>query len=123
MAAHAVNQVYCCSVGDYSQVDWSLAPEVMRQSVLNGVDAVFAGKGPRQLHENWLQEKIAAGWVHDAVKCFEKKTHPCLVAYDELPDFDKRKDVLFLNTVHMMASALGHPVPHVVPVVAVGQAL
>ncbi len=47
---------------------------------------------PEQNHENWVKMKCAQGWVYGPVKDFEKKTHPDLVPFDQLPDIEKRKD-------------------------------
>jgi uncharacterized protein YodC (DUF2158 family) len=46
-----------------------------------------------------MKEKIAEGWVYGETKDSEKKTHPCLVSYDELPEFQKKKDALFCAIV------------------------
>lgn len=42
-----------------------------------------------------MKEKIEDGWVYGDEKDTEKKTHPCLVPYEELPEFQKKKDALF----------------------------
>lgn len=36
--------------------------------------------------------KQEAGWTYGAVKDTEKKTTPCLVPYDELPESEKEYD-------------------------------
>jgi hypothetical protein len=36
----------------------------------------------------------------------EKKTHPCMLPYAELPESQKKKDDLFLTTVRAMAKAI-----------------
>ena len=50
---------------------------------------------PSDSHTNWSNEKFAAGWVYGDVKDAEKKTHPCLVPYSELPEEQKVKDAIF----------------------------
>ena len=47
------------------------------------------------MHNNWSAEKVADGWVYGEVKDVEKKTHPCLVPFDQLPLFQQKKDKLF----------------------------
>lgn len=111
MAAHGANHAYCVAVGDDSQVSWDAAPEWQRISALTGVDAVFAGKTPEQLHESWCDEKRATGWVYGVTKDAEAKTHPCLVPYSALPEFQKKKDILFSSAVRIMAELLGRPAP------------
>lgn len=49
---------------------------------------------PEQNHENWMKCKIEQGWVYGEVKDFEKKTHPDLVPFDELPKIEADKDIM-----------------------------
>lgn len=60
---------------------------------------------PEQNHDNWMKMKVSQGWVYGKVKDFEKKTHPDMLSFNELPDIEKRKDVSDM-TVHHMASSL-----------------
>lgn len=98
-AAHEVNRSYCEVGGDMSQKPWAEAPNWQCQSALEGVRAVIDGKTPEQLHESWMLSKISDGWRYGEVKDFEAKTHPCIVPYDSLPEFQRRKDELFRDTV------------------------
>lgn len=117
MAAHEMNRVYCRALGDLSQEPWDTAPEWQRTSALKGVDGVFAGNGPEKSHEGWLEEKRATGWVFGPVKDPEKKEHPCMVPYAELPPEQRQKDYVFVATVRMMTAALGYVPPAGIPVV------
>lgn len=98
-AAHGVNRSYCEAGGDTSQKSWEEAPNWQRQSALEGVRAVIDGKTPDQLHESWVQAKVADGWRYGEVKDAEAKTHPCIVQYAELSEFQQRKDEIFRSTV------------------------
>jgi len=98
-AAHEVNRSYCEAMGDTSQKPWAEAPNWQCQSALEGVRAVIDGKTPEQLHESWMMSKISDGWRYGEVKDAEAKTHPCIVPYAELPEFQRRKDELFRGTV------------------------
>ena len=60
---------------------------------------MLAGNGPEQIHESWLAEKIRDGWKYGPVKDPEKKEHPCLVLYGELPASQALKDSLFVEAV------------------------
>lgn len=51
---------------------------------------------PEENHENWLSMKTKQGWVYGEVKDFEKKTHPDMRPYDELPEVEKKKDTMNL---------------------------
>lgn len=103
-ACHEVNRAYCASLGDTSQLPWEEAPDWQKLSAINGV--LFhlrdAEAGPSGSHDNWLLEKQRDGWVYGEVKDAEAKTHPCMVAYDELPKEQQTKDALFVAIVHAL---------------------
>jgi len=44
------------------------------------------------VHEVWAQQRIADGWRYGMERNDERKEHPCLVPYDELPDSEKQYD-------------------------------
>jgi hypothetical protein len=99
--AHEVNRAYCESIGDTSQPSWDSAPDWQKKSAVNGVVAhLNSDLTPEQSHENWLTEKLRDGWVYGDVKDPEKKTHPCIRAYNELPVEQRTKDFLFRGVVH-----------------------
>ena len=45
-----------------------------------------------QVHDIWAQGRIKEGWTYGEVRDDAKKTTPCLVPYDELPDSEKEYD-------------------------------
>jgi hypothetical protein len=96
-AAHEVNRAICLAVDDASQVAWKDAPEWQKKSAIAGVRAIATNPKttPRQSHEGWLELKRSEGWVYGEVKDAEKKTHPCMVDYDQLPAGQRVKDSLF----------------------------
>lgn len=103
---HNVNKAYCLAIGDFSQVEWDLAPEWQRQSAINGVKAhIDSGltMKPEDSHISWMKEKVDSGWVYGEIKDVEKKTHPCILPYDQLPQSQKIKDYLFREVVHTLA--------------------
>lgn len=107
--AHEANRTYCMALGDQSQKSWEESPLWQRESCRNGVEGALAGKTPRAMHEMWVADKRTAGWTHGPVKDPEKKQHPCMVSYDELPAEQRVKDVLFLAVVRGTAHALQLP--------------
>jgi hypothetical protein len=94
---HQANKAWCESQGDLSQPDWADAPEWQVQSAINGVKFRLENPdaGPDAMHNSWSAEKVSQGWVYGEVKDAEKKTHPCLVPFDQLPLFQQKKDKLF----------------------------
>ena len=106
-AAHEVNRVYCLVLGDTSQVSWDEAPDWQKSSARTGAAGVLDGDGPEDSHRSWLAEKEASGWKYGPVKDPEKKEHPCMVPYDQLPAAQRLKDDLFVSTVTEMALAFG----------------
>ncbi len=43
-------------------------------------------------HEVWSAGRIKDGWTYGTVRDDEKKQHPCLVPYEELPESEKEYD-------------------------------
>ena len=76
-------------------------------SLLDGIafQDAFPENTPEQNHENWMKMKISQGWIYGKIKDFNKKTHPDLIPYYELPEIEKRKDISD-SIVHKMASKL-----------------
>ena len=46
----------------------------------------------KNVHEVWAAGRIADGWTYGEKRDDEKKTHPCLVPYEELPESEKEYD-------------------------------
>jgi hypothetical protein len=93
---HNVNKAYCESTGDLSQPTWKDAPDWQKSSAINGVAFHLSNDvTPEQSHENWLAQKLEEGWVYGKVKDSELKTHPCMMRYEELPKYQRTKDLLF----------------------------
>ncbi|KJF21943.1 hypothetical protein C7T36_18355 [Rhodococcus sp. AD45-ID] len=84
---------------------WDDAPDDQRASAIEGIQKALDGATPEQLHESWCAFKRADGWVFGEVKDADAKTHPCLVAYSELPAEQKAKDALFSAIVDALGGA------------------
>lgn len=46
----------------------------------------------RNVHEVWAQSRIDQGWTYGPERSDALRQHPCLVAYDELPEVEKAYD-------------------------------
>lgn len=98
---HETNESYCVSIGDHSQKSWDEAEEWQRQSAIKGVQFALANPdAPASAqHDAWLADKAREGWKFGPVKDAEKKEHPCMVSYDQLPVEQRLKDHLFRGVV------------------------
>jgi hypothetical protein len=104
---HEANRAYCQSIGDDTQPHWEEAPHWQTESAINGVKFVLSfGHDPAAQHKNWAEEKYRAGWKYGPVKDVDKKEHPCLVEYKELPKEQIVKDKIFGSIVSALALAL-----------------
>lgn len=81
---------------------WNDAPRWMQESAMHGVANARMGCTPEESHENWMAERLAAGWTYGPVKDTQRMEHPCLVPYDELPPGERVKDSLFTSIVHAL---------------------
>lgn len=98
---HEANRAWCALNGDKSQMPWNQAEDWQRQSAISGVKYRLENPngGYDAQHNEWMAQKVKEGWVYGEKKDPEKKTHPCLVSYDKLPEFQKKKDALFCAIV------------------------
>lgn len=103
---HEVNKAWCEATGDYSQKSWEEAPLWQQESAIAGVKFRLANPdAPASTqHDSWLEDKIQAGWTYGPVKDAGAKTHPCILPYHELPEFEKRKDALFVAVVTALSN-------------------
>ena len=46
----------------------------------------------KNTHEVWASNRISDGWTYGKERNDEKKTHPCLVPYEELSETEKDYD-------------------------------
>lgn len=46
----------------------------------------------KNVHDVWAETRIAQGWTYGEQRNDDKKLHPCLVPYEELPDSEKEYD-------------------------------
>lgn len=49
-------------------------------------------KMARNVHDVWAQGRMAEGWTYGHERDDKRKTHPCLVPYEGLPDAEREYD-------------------------------
>lgn len=101
MVCHQANKAWCFVNADQSQKDWNDAEEWQRDSAVKGVLFRFDNPDAKEdaQHNAWMKDKVDAGWVYGEVKDAEAKIHPCIVPFDQLPEFQRKKDSLFCAIV------------------------
>lgn len=101
---HEANRAFCETIGDCTQPQWELTPGWQKESCIDGVK--FHLKKTRQVHEsheNWMKHKLNDGWKYGPVKDPEKKEHPCMVDFFDLPAEQQFKDAIFLSIVSALS--------------------
>lgn len=110
--AHQLNKQWCEYNDDMSQVDWEECPEWQKRSAITGVLYMMENDdaGDSALHDSWMQSKLNDGWRYGEVKDETAQTHPCIVAFDQLPKHQQFKDRLFHSIVKAsLEAALWYP--------------
>ena len=46
----------------------------------------------KNVHEVWAEARIKQGWTYGEQRNDERKTHPCLIPYENLPEEEKDYD-------------------------------
>ncbi len=94
---HEANRAYCEALGDSTQPNWADAPDWQRESAIKGVlfKEAMPNSTPADSHNSWLIEKQNQGWLYGEQKDPDKKTHPCMVDYEQLPKEQRAKDYIF----------------------------
>lgn len=105
---HEINRVMqAMNAGEELSKTWNDYDEDYKEIARRGVRKALEGSTPEEQHEAWLKDKAADGWVYGPVKDFEKKTHPCMVRYEDLDTVDKFKDMMFITVVDEMKRLYG----------------
>lgn len=46
----------------------------------------------RNVHNQWMKGRLGAGWEYGPMRDDEKKEHPSLIPYEDLPEEEKEYD-------------------------------
>ncbi|HUT32558.1 MAG TPA: RyR domain-containing protein [Planctomycetota bacterium] len=58
-------------------------------------------------HERYVEERKRAGWVYGPERDEEKRTHPCIVPWDKLPEKEKEKDIASARAIPELLAKAG----------------
>lgn len=83
------------------QAHWDECSEDMKASALVGVEwRINNPDAPASAsHEVWVQERLSKGWILGPERSNEKKTHPALIPYAQLPPGVQLKDKVFVSII------------------------
>lgn len=98
-AAYEALRIYGKIIGEVSKPSYREASDSVRIGLQSGMAFLMGNpeSTPEDLHNNWLNEKLANGWKHGKVKDVEAKIHPCFMDFSELPKEEQKKDSIFLE--------------------------
>ena len=105
---HEAMRAWQSANGQEAAPPWSRAPKWMRDASHEAV--VWRLNNPKApssaQHEQWLDQKKAAGWKYGKTKNGAKKTHPMMVPYSDLPEVERRKDAMVGALIDALAKPL-----------------
>jgi hypothetical protein len=64
----------------------------------------------RNNHENWAKQRIDDGWTVGKQRDDEKREHPGLIPYEELPETEKKYDRITSLEIIKTIIALGYSI-------------
>lgn len=101
---HEALRAWAAAHGQDDIPGWREAEPWMQASTLESVRHALMSDAPdgRSQHDQWTAQKIRDGWRFGPVKDAVARTHPLMVPYDDLPDWERRKDAL----INALARAL-----------------
>ncbi len=104
MVCHQANKAFCENNGDDTQKDWHDSDLWQQQSAIKGVEFRIDNPeaGHDAQHNAWMRDKQEHGWVYGPEKDHQMLTHPCIVPFDQLPEFQQKKDALFCAIVDVL---------------------
>ena len=105
---HEAVRAFQAGLGQDPAPHWSKAPKWMKSASRDAV--VFRIQNPdapaSSQHDQWTESKLADGWKFGKKKDPDKKTHPLLIPYNELPLEERQKDALVSAVVVALTSPL-----------------
>ena len=76
-------------------VPWDDLPAETRRIVIESIRAARQGEPPEQLHARWVRAMAALGWTWGPERDPERKRHPNMIPFWDLPPDERDKDEQF----------------------------
>lgn len=108
-----VNPVYCSHSDEEKGIStggYQPAPLDTRDVVLDAGLRELLESLAKQAHEAWAQMRLAEGWRFGPRRDEQRKEHPCLVPYEDLPESEKDVDRATAEQILKSMIALGYRV-------------
>lgn len=98
--AYQATAIYLHANG-HDMCPWDSLPPDVRNVMIVAVEEYVSVNfaHPINIHSRWYTAMKEVGWDYGEVFSNEAKTHPYMIAYDELPAELRTKDALFLQSV------------------------
>lgn len=64
----------------------------------------------KNVHEVWAQQRLSNGWKYGNKRDDSEKKHPCLVAYEELDESEKKIDKTSVEQIIKCILKLGYEI-------------
>lgn len=105
---HETNRAYCLAIDDHSHLPWDEVSIELKASTIMGVKYLIShpDANPKEMHDKWMEHKLANGWRYGLTKDVDNKVHPALLPYNELPKNERIKDYIFLTIVRNVLKLL-----------------
>lgn len=99
--AHRVGMAIPEAFGEALPRPWEATTEESREIAKQGVRLVVANPHitAEMIHRAWVSLKAENGWTFGEEKDEENKTHPYMVEFSKLPQRQKLKDCIFVESI------------------------
>lgn len=104
--AHEALRVCRLQFDDASMCSWDSSSELQRDVSRTYVDRMLLGISAKTQHANWRDDRLAAGWKRGPAVDQERKEHPFLCAYKDLPFEQRLKDDMFVRVAQSVIDSL-----------------
>ncbi len=91
-------------------IDWNDLSTHTKHINISSVKKIYDNPSitAKDIHDEWMKNKIKDGWKYGDVKDDELKTHHLIVDFDKMNDVDKMKDQIFIDIVNNRRDFIGN---------------